>query len=55
MGLEVPTDMDGKVLSPIFKPDSYFSLQQVRYMEEGRKKDIRSLAQKLMKTSKLRI
>ncbi len=55
MGLEVPTDMDGKVLSSIFKPDSYYKLQQVRYMEETRNKDIRSVTQKLMKTGKMRI
>jgi predicted AlkP superfamily phosphohydrolase/phosphomutase len=55
LGLEVPSDMDGKVLSQVFKPESYFNLHQVRYLEEGRSKDIRSVAQKLLKTSKMRI
>jgi predicted AlkP superfamily phosphohydrolase/phosphomutase len=55
LGLSVPDEMDGKVLSQIFKEGSEIAKRQVSYVQERKpSSDIRGIAQKLAK-GKLRI
>jgi len=55
LGLSVPTDMDGKVLTEVFDPQSEFMARKVQYFDESRATSIREITQKVLRSSKMRI
>ncbi len=55
LGLGVPTDMDGRVLTDVFDPSSEFMARKVEYFDESKATSIREITQKVLRSSKMRI
>ncbi|HKW03767.1 MAG TPA: alkaline phosphatase family protein [Nitrososphaerales archaeon] len=53
MGLNIPTDMDGRVLDQIFREESEYMKYRARYFEEKHTQDIRTVARSLIGAGKL--
>ena len=54
LGLDVPSFMDGKVLTDAFQPNSEYASLQIKY-DEGRSRSIVEIAEKIVRSGKLRI
>jgi predicted AlkP superfamily phosphohydrolase/phosphomutase len=55
LGMNVPTDMDGKVLTEVFDPTSEFSSRKVQFYDESRATSIREITQRVLRSGKMRI
>ena len=55
LGLAIPSDVDGKVLTNTFRTESRFLLQKPRFFIEGSTEQIRAITQNLAKSGKRKI